>query len=143
MTATMPSTTNKTTEGRVVAIAGPVIDVEFPRGHLPELNRALEFVVDVDGKPNVILAEVAQQLGHSRVRAVCMKPTDGLRRGTPVRDTGRGICVPVGEKTLGHVWNVWGEVLDGNNDDFKDVERWDIHRPAPSFDLLEPTMRMF
>ena len=56
MTATMPSTTNKTTEGRVVAIAGPVIDVEFPRGHLPELNRALEFVVDVDGKPNVILA---------------------------------------------------------------------------------------
>ena len=98
MTATMPSTTNKTTEGRVVAIAGPVIDVEFPRGHLPELNRALEFVVDVDGKPNVILAEVAQQLGHSRVRAVCMKPTDGLRRGTPVRDTGRGICVPVGER---------------------------------------------
>ena len=143
MTATMPSTTNKTTEGRVVAIAGPVIDVEFPRGHLPELNRALEFVVDVDGKPNVILAEVAQQLGHSRVRAVCMKPTDGLRRGTPVRDTGRGICVPVGEKTLGHVWNVWGEVLDGNNDDFKDVERWDINRPAPSFDSLEPTMRMF
>ncbi|MFM1838674.1 MAG: synthase subunit beta [Actinomycetota bacterium] len=133
----------KTAEGRVVAIAGPVIDVEFPRGSLPELNRALEFTIDVDGKPNTVLAEVAQQLGQSRVRAVCMKPTDGLRRGTPVRDTGRGISVPVGEKTLGHVWNVWGDVLDGNQSDFKDVERWDIHRPAPAFDTLEPTKRMF
>jgi F-type H+-transporting ATPase subunit beta len=133
----------KAAEGRVVAIAGPVIDVEFPRGSLPELNRALEFTVEVDGKPNKILAEVAQQLGQSRVRAVCMKPTDGLRRGTVVRDTGRGINVPVGEKTLGHVWNVWGEVLDASNDDFKDVERWDIHRSAPAFDALEPTKRMF
>ncbi|MFZ9109221.1 MAG: F0F1 ATP synthase subunit beta [Ilumatobacteraceae bacterium] len=141
MTATMSNT--KTAEGRVVAIAGPVIDVEFPRGSLPELNRALEFTIDVDGKPNTVLAEVAQQLGQSRVRAVCMKPTDGLRRGTPVRDTGRGISVPVGEKTLGHVWNVWGDVLDGNQSDFKDVERWDIHRPAPAFDTLEPTKRMF
>ena len=141
MTATMSNT--KTAEGRVVAIAGPVIDVEFPRGSLPELNRALEFTIDVDGKPNTVLAEVAQQLGHSRVRAVCMKPTDGLRRGTPVRDTGRGISVPVGEKTLGHVWNVWGDVLDGNQSDFKDVERWDIHRPAPAFDTLEPTKRVF
>ncbi|MFM8712506.1 MAG: F0F1 ATP synthase subunit beta, partial [Actinomycetota bacterium] len=141
MTATMSNT--KTTEGRVVAIAGPVIDVEFPRGSLPELNRALEFTIEVDGKPTTILAEVAQQLGQSRVRAVCLKPTDGLRRGTAVRDTGRGISVPVGDKTLGHVWNVWGEVLDANNDDFKDVERWDIHRPAPAFDTLEPTKRMF
>ena len=141
MTATMSNT--KAGEGRVVAIAGPVIDVEFPRGSLPELNRALEFTVEVDGKPNKILAEVAQQLGQSRVRAVCMKPTDGLRRGTAVRDTGRGISVPVGEKTIGHVWTVWGEVLDANNDDFKDVERWDIHRSAPAFDALEPTKRMF
>ncbi|MFM7080512.1 MAG: F0F1 ATP synthase subunit beta, partial [Actinomycetota bacterium] len=141
MTATMSNT--KAAEGRVVAIAGPVIDVEFPRGSLPELNRALEFTIEVDGKPTTILAEVAQQLGHSRVRAVCLKPTDGLRRGTPVRDTGRGISVPVGDKTLGHVWNVWGEVLDGNNDDFTDVERWDIHRSAPAFDTLEPTKRMF
>ena len=141
MTATMSNT--KTAEGRVVAIAGPVIDVEFPRGSLPELNRALEFTIEVDGKPTTILAEVAQQLGQSRVRAVCLKPTDGLRRGTAVRDTGRGISVPVGDKTLGHVWNVWGEVLDANNDDFKDVERWDIHRPAPAFDTLEPTKRMF
>ena len=130
-------------DGRVVAIAGPVIDVEFPRGALPELNQALEFTVNVEGKDIFILAEVAQQLGHSRVRAVCLKPTDGLRRGTPVRNTGHGLQVPVGDKTLGHVWNVWGDCLDGNNDDFKDVERWDIHRPAPDFAALEPSRRMF
>ncbi|MFM8387685.1 MAG: F0F1 ATP synthase subunit beta, partial [Actinomycetota bacterium] len=97
MTMTASNPTDQK-DGRVVAIAGPVIDVEFPRGSLPELNAALEFTVDIEGKPNVILAEVAQQLGHSRVRAVCMKPTDGLKRGTPVRNTGRGISVPVGSK---------------------------------------------
>jgi F-type H+/Na+-transporting ATPase subunit beta len=130
-------------DGRVVAIAGPVIDVEFPRGQLPPLNTALEFTVTMDGTETIVLAEVAQHLGDSRVRAVCMKPTDGLRRGTPVRNTGRGITVPVGNKTLGHVWNVWGEVLDGNPKDFDDVERWEIHRPAPAFDTLEPSIRMF
>ena len=141
-TATVKPETDRK-DGRVVAIAGPVIDVEFPRGSLPELNRALEFTVTVDGKPNVILAEVAQQIGQSRVRAVCMKPTDGLRRGTSVRDTGRGITVPVGDITLGHVWNVWGDCLDGDNAEFKDAERWEIHRPAPAFDTLEPSIRMF
>ena len=84
------------TDGRVVGIAGPVIDVEFPRGSLPELNAALEFEINVEGKPSSVLAEVAQQLGEGRVRAICMKPTDGLTRGTAVRDTGRGITVPVG-----------------------------------------------
>jgi F-type H+-transporting ATPase subunit beta len=130
-------------EGKVVAIAGPVIDVQFPRGYLPELNSAIEFDIVVDGKTTTVLAEVAQQLGDSRVRAVCLKPTDGLKRGTTVRDTGHGIQVPVGNRTLGHVWNVWGEVLDGQNSDFQDIERWDIHRPAPAFDTLEPSKRMF
>ncbi|MCU1392473.1 MAG: atpD, partial [Ilumatobacteraceae bacterium] len=138
---TMTETDRK--DGRVVAIAGPVIDVEFPRGSLPELNHAVEFTVMVEGQPVVVLAEVAQQLGSSRVRAVCLKPTDGLVRGTPVRNTGRGINVPVGNRTLGHVWNVWGEVLDGDNKDFDDIERWDIHRPAPDFDALEPSKRLF
>ncbi len=130
-------------DGQVVAIAGPVIDVQFPRGYLPELNSAIEFDIELDGKTTTVLAEVAQQLGDSRVRAVCLKPTDGLRRGTKVRDTGHGIQVPVGNRTLGHVWNVWGEVLDGKNSDFQDIERWDIHRPAPAFDTLEPSKRMF
>jgi F-type H+-transporting ATPase subunit beta len=130
-------------EGRVVAIAGPVIDVEFPRGALPELNHAIEFTIDVDGQSVNVLAEVAQQLGGSRVRAVCMKPTDGLKRNTPVRSLGRGISVPVGDKTLGHVWNVWGECLDGDNAEFASTERWEIHRPAPEFASLEPSRRMF
>jgi F-type H+/Na+-transporting ATPase subunit beta len=135
--------TARSTDGRVVGIAGPVIDVEFPRGELPELNIALEFSVTVDGKEVPILAEVAQQLGGSRVRAICMKPTDGLTRGTPVRSTGRGITVPVGEEVLGHVWNVWGAPLDDDPANFEDLERWEIHRDAPTFDELEPSARLF
>jgi len=100
------------TDGRVVAIAGPVIDVEFPRGSLPELNTALQFTVQVDDKDVTILAEVAQQLGDSRVRAVCLKPTDGLTRGAPVKNLGRGLSMPVGDGVLGHVLNVLGEPLD-------------------------------
>ena len=138
---TMTETDRK--DGRVVGIAGPVIDVEFQPGSLPELNQALEFTITVDGKPVTVLAEVAQQLGNSRVRAVCLKPTDGLTRGTPVRNTGRGITVPVGDRTLGHVWNVWGEVLDADNASFNDIERWEIHRAAPDFAALEPSKRMF
>ena len=143
MTMTANNAPTDLKDGRVVAIAGPVIDVEFPRGALPELNTALEFTVLIEGTPNVVLAEVAQQLGNSRVRAVCMKPTDGLTRGTPVRNTGRGISVPVGDSTLGHVWNVWGDVLDADPKEFENTERWEIHRPAPAFDTLEPSKRMF
>ena len=139
----MTMTENELKDGRVVGIAGPVIDVEFPRGALPELNTALEFTVSIDGKDVKVLAEVAQQLGDGRVRAVCLKPTDGLRRGTAVRNTGRGITVPVGDRVLGHVWNVWGEVLDDDNAKFSDIERWEIHRPAPNFDALEPQKKMF
>jgi F-type H+-transporting ATPase subunit beta len=140
MTMTEPTTRK---EGRVVAIAGPVVDVEFPPDALPELNTALEMTIDVGGESVNVLAEVAQQLGGGRVRAVCMKPTDGLTRGTPVRNTGRGITVPVGDQVLGHVWNVWGEALDADNAEFAGLERWAIHRPAPDFDALEPRAQMF
>ncbi len=138
-----PATGTELKDGRVVGIAGPVVDVEFPRGSLPKLNTALEFTVQVDGKDVVVLSEVAQQLGDSRVRAVCMKPTDGLTRGTPVRNLGHGLQVPVGPRTLGHVWNVWGDVLDDDPAKYADMERWDIHRDAPLFDALEPSRRMF
>jgi F-type H+-transporting ATPase subunit beta len=140
---TMTEATTELKNGRVVGIAGPVIDVEFPPNALPELNQALEFDVEVDGKKITVLAEVAQQLGRGRVRAVCLKPTDGLRRGTQVRNTGHGIQVPVGDKVLGHVWNVWGEALDEAPEGFEEMERWEIHRPAPAFDALEPSARMF
>ncbi len=141
MTMTEPSTDLKT--GRVVGIAGPVIDVEFPRGALPELNTAIEFDIVLDGEKIPVLAEVAQQLGGSRVRAVCLRPTDGLTRGTVVRNTGRGITVPVGDKVLGHVWNVWGQPLDEAPEGFEQMERWEIHRDAPAFDALEPSAQMF
>ena len=138
---TMTDTDRK--DGRVVGIAGPVIDVEFPRGSLPEINSALEFTISVEGNDIKVLAEVAQQLGDSRVRAVCMKPTDGLKRGIAVRNTGLGIAVPVGDKVLGHVWNVWGEALDAEDGYADGLERWDIHRSAPGFDTLEPNAKMF
>ena len=139
----MTMTENALKDGRVVAIAGPVIDCEFPRGSLPEINTALEMTITVEGKDNTMLAEVAQHLGDSRVRAVCLKPTDGLKRGTPIRNTGRGISVPVGAKVLGHVWNAWGDALDAPAGYADDLERWDIHRPAPAFDTLESNAKMF
>jgi F-type H+-transporting ATPase subunit beta len=129
-------------EGRVVAIAGPVIDVEFPPHALPEINYAVEVDLDLDGTKVTVSAEVAQQIGEGRVRCVCMQPTDGLVRGAPVRNTGRGIAVPVGDVVLGHVFNVLGQPLD--TDDIGPVaERWEIHRPAPDFDQLEPRAQVF
>src|SRR4029078_5506287 len=106
-------------------------------------NTAIEFDVEVEGGTQTILAEVAQQLGHGRVRAVCMRPPDGLRRGTPVRNTGHGIQVPVGDKVLGHVWNVWGDALDEDPEGFDERARWDTPRPPPASHALEPSPRLF
>lgn len=94
--------------GRVVGIAGPVVDVEFPPGSLPEINAQLQLELDLDGESITVPLEVAQQIGDSRVRAISMKPTDGLTRGAEVRNTGHGMQMPVGDATLGHVWNVMG-----------------------------------
>ena len=129
-------------EGRVVAIAGPVVDVEFPPGQLPEINFAVELEIETDGQKQKIMAEVAQQIGEGRVRCICLKPTDGLRRGTAVVSTGRGISVPVGDAVLGHVFNVIGTPLDTDSIGTPD-DHWDIHRPAPQFDALEPKAQMF
>ncbi|MDP6760751.1 MAG: F0F1 ATP synthase subunit beta [Acidimicrobiales bacterium] len=129
-------------DGHIVGIAGPVIDAEFPQGELPEINTALEFDVTVDGRNVTIVAEVAQQIGSHRVRAIAMKPTDGLTRGTVVRNTGSGITVPVGDATLGHVFNVIGQGLDDPTAGVG-ADRWEIHRSAPSFDSLEPKAQMF
>ncbi len=138
-----PSTELKT--GRVVTVAGPVVDVEFPPDSLPEINQAISMtIVEPDGTSTEVRAEVAQQIGDGRVRAICLKPTDGLRRGTEVRNTGAGITVPVGDKVLGHIFNVIGEPLDITSEELGEVaDRWEIHRPAPSFDSLEPSATMF
>ena len=129
-------------EGRVVAIAGPVVDVEFPPDALPEINFAVEFDLQLDGQKVTVTGEVAQQIGDNRVRIICLKPTDGLKRGTPVRNLGHGLQMPVGDVTLGHVFNVIGESLD--TPDIGEVKvRWDIHRDAPPFDTLEPSSQVF
>ncbi|MDQ3757760.1 MAG: F0F1 ATP synthase subunit beta [Actinomycetota bacterium] len=130
-------------DGRIVAIVGPVVDVEFPPDALPEINTALEFDIEVEGKLGTVVAEVAQHIGDSRVRAIAMKPTDGLTRGAVVRNTGRGISVPVGPQTLGHVFNVIGEALDTGGEPIVGDDNWEIHRPAPPFDELEPQSKMF
>ena len=137
MTATEP----ELKDGRIVAIAGPVVDIEFPLDALPEINTALEFEVTVDDELVRVRAEVAQQIGDGRVRAIALKPTDGLVRGAPVRNTGQGITMPVGDATLGHVFNVIGEPLDVPSVDADTY--WEIHRPAPAFDTLEPKSIMF
>jgi F-type H+-transporting ATPase subunit beta len=142
MTVTENQTNLK--DGRVVAIAGPVIDVEFPPDAVPQINTAISLELVVDGAPVEVQAEVAQQIGHSRVRAICLRPTDGLTRGTTVRNLGRGLAMPVGEGVLGHVLNVIGQPLDvAELDESKIEDRWEIHRPAPDFDALEPSKQVF
>ena len=128
--------------GRISKVAGPVVDVEFPREGLPEILHALEIDFMVEGEQKSIVAEVAQHLGRSRVRAVAMASTDGLVRGAQVRNTGAPISVPVGNQTLGHIFNMWGDSLDAPNIEFSG-ERWPIHRPAPPFEDVEPTKDVF
>ena len=132
-------------DGRVVAIAGPVVDVEFPPNALPEINMAIEMDAELEGETITIVAEVAQQIGDGRCRAICMKPTDGLRRGTLVRNLGHGIMMPVGDGVLGHVFNVIGEPLDTHGEAITEgiEDHWEIHRESPAFDQLEPKAQMF
>src|SRR3954463_12997990 len=111
-TEAQPTGERELKDGRIVAIAGPVVDAEFPPDALPEINFAVEMDAELEGETITITAEVAQQIGDSRVRAICLKPTDGLQRGTLVRNLGHGIPVPVGDGLLGHVFNVIGEPLD-------------------------------
>ncbi|MBI2237506.1 MAG: F0F1 ATP synthase subunit beta, partial [Actinobacteria bacterium] len=134
---------NGLAKGRVVRVIGPVVDVEFPPDELPEVNTALRVERTLDGETTVITCEVAQHIGESVVRAIALKPTDGLVRGAPVENTGAPISVPVGPSVLGHVYNVLGEPLDTTPDQITYEERWPIHREPPPFDELEPKTQMF
>ncbi len=124
--------------GRVVRVIGPVVDVEFPPHGLPEINFALTVDVELGGTTTTITCEVAQHIGDSTVRAIALKPTDGMVRGAPVVNTGAPISVPVGEGVLGHVYNVLGEPLDTDISNIHVETRWPIHRESPPFDELEP-----
>src|SRR5256885_15092822 len=129
--------------GKIIEIKGVVIDAVFPET-LPEINTALRIESpEQDGRPAIdLVAEVQQHLGDDRVRAVAMDSTDGLARGTDVVDTGGPISVPVGDVTLGRLWNVIGEPID-KKDAPGDVERWPIHRDPPRFQDLQPTVEIF
>lgn len=123
--------------GRVTQITGPVIDVRFPHGELPELNNALTVKVDrPDGKSFDLALEVALHLGDDVVRSIAMASTDGVKRGQEVTDTGRAISVPVGDATLGRVFNVLGEKIDLGEEIDEGVRRDPIHRLAPKFEDL-------
>jgi len=127
-------------DGRIVQIVGAVIDVEFPTGDLPSLYNALE-VQEANRSDRVVL-EVEQHTGDRTVRCVSMRPTEGLRRGTPVRDTGAPIQVPVGAETLGRVFDVVGEPVDGKGPVEASVT-YPIHRAAPAFTDQSPTAEVF
>src|SRR4051812_13611945 len=131
--------------GKIVEIRGVVIDAVFP-GHLPAIYNAIEIPLPAGegGEQRTLIAEVQQHLGDERVRAVAMDATDGLARGSKVYDTGASISVPVGEQTLGRIFNVLGEAIDKKGEDgLADAPRWEIHREPPRFEDLSPTAEIF
>ena len=130
--------------GRVSRSIGPVVDVEFPVDAMPDMYNLLKVDVELGGETKTLNLEVAQHIGDNLVRAVSLQPTDGLVRGATVRDTGGPITVPVGDVTLGKVFNTTGEVLNlAEGERFEVNERWGIHRQAPAFDQLESKTQMF
>ena len=130
--------------GRIARVTGPVVDIEFPHDAIPGIYNALTTVIELNGEKTTLTLEVAQHLGDDLVRAIALKPTDGLVRGGAVQDTGAPISVPVGDVTKGRVFNVTGEVLNGKPGEKIEVnETWPIHRQPPSFDQLESKTQMF
>ena len=117
------------TKGTVIQVVGPVLDIRFADGELPELLSAIE----IPHGENTIVAEVAQHIGDNVVRCIAMSSTDGLQRGTEAVDTGAPIRVPVGEECLGRVFNLLGQPID-NKEPVKGAEQWPIHRSAPAYD---------
>jgi len=134
----------KTATGRIARVNGPVVDIEFPHDSIPEIYNALTTVIDLMGEKITLTLEVAQHLGDDLVRAIALKPTDGLVRGGSVVDTGAPISVPVGDVTKGKVFNVVGEILNGKPGEKVEIkETWPIHRQPPPFDQLESKTQMF
>jgi F-type H+-transporting ATPase subunit beta len=134
-------TATKQNVGTIEAITGVVIEAVFPE-KLPEIYNAIETEIELDGQKRTLVCEVQQHLGDDRVRAVAMDSTDGLARGAQVRDTGGPITVPVGQATLGRIFNLLGEPID-EGPPVEAEERWPIHRPAPSVEELTPTNEIF
>ena len=123
--------------GTVVQVIGPVLDIRFPDGHLPNLLNAIE----IERENGKLVCEVAQQLGDDVVRCIAMSSTDGMTRGMEAVDTGSGIKVPVGTETLGRVFNLLGRAID-NKPQPVTCEKWSIHRDPPAYDEQETTTQM-
>ncbi len=123
--------------GSVAQVMGPVVDVRFEEGTLPAINNALTMMIG----ERTLTVEVAQHVGDNIVRCIAMSSTDGLKRGTPVCDTGKAISVPVGRETLGRIFNVLGNAVD-NKPDPEDTERWNIHRAAPEYSELSTSQEI-
>src|SRR6185503_5238628 len=130
--------------GKVVQVIGPVVDIEFEGGHLPEIYNAVRIQSDGGGGQKIdVIVEVEQHLGENRVRTVSMKPTDGMQRGMTAVDLGAPISMPVGPATLGRVMNVLGEPVDYPDRPVASKERWSIHRKAPSLEEQSTELKMF
>ena len=125
-------------KGKIVQVMGPVVDVQFDNGSLPLIRDAL--TVEVDGKNKVM--EVAQHMGNNIVRCIMLAASEGLEKEMEVTATGSGIKVPVGDATLGRMFNVLGEAIDGG-EAVKGDDQWVIHRDPPSFEEQSPVVEMF
>jgi F-type H+-transporting ATPase subunit beta len=134
------ATAAKAATGRVIQITGPVVDIEFPAGQLPAIYNAV--AIERKGQDDLV-CEVQQHLGNNWVRAVAMTTTDGLARGVAVRDSGAAITVPVGDVTLGRVFDVLGRPIDGKDPVDSKAPRLPIHRSAPSFDQQTTEIEVF
>ena len=124
-------------KGYILQVMGPVVDVKFESGHMPNLLNALEvFIEKGDGKKEKLVLEVSLEIGDNVVRTIAMSSTDGLNRGAEVVDTGAPISVPVGNYTLGRVFNVLGEAVDHGEEPGAEVQKESIHKEAPTFEEL-------
>ena len=124
-------------KGYILQVMGPVVDVKFESGHMPNLLNALEVYIEKgDGKKEKLILEVSLEVGDNVVRTIAMSSTDGLNRGAEVVDTGAPITVPVGNYTLGRVFNVLGEAVDHGAEAGEEVQKESIHKEAPTFDEL-------
>ena len=126
------------TKGTITQVSGSVVDVRFPAGQLPRIREAL--AVSVDGERRVM--EVASHTGRDRVRCIMLAGSEGLARGMEVTAYGQGIRVPVGACTLGRMFNVLGQPIDGGAPIPREAERWDIHRRAPAFADQRPAVEI-
>ena len=134
---------NKQNVGKIIQVIGPVVDIDFSAGILPSINNAVRISRKLaDGTDNILITEVQQHLGESRVRAVAMDSTDGLVRGMEAVDAGEPISVPVGMEVLGRLLNVTGDEIDGKGE-IKTAKKYPIHRPAPDFKDLSTEKEMF